>query len=551
MPFNTKFTPSQYQDRDQYNEHVLNERYATVKALRESYSHIYQELSNLRNNLQDYKAEQDNQPELATSEADRIRYNNEVENRYLALKSIQLNTSYPDEYGHTVRPFSENRASEQIRLHCHYMISGSHHFKQYHLAKTSCLELNQDNVGESIKDYDTTLDTDLMKAGTTPFTDVTFAAAVTTAQSCRASGASGLTNIVGSTGVFTTSATHGLVVGDKVFFSNVVHGIAVTSTINATNNLALNGTSITMASDASAIIKVNDVLYKEAAKTNKLGKVTAVSSDGLTITITASETANDYSAAAAPVFNAGPETDDSVDTYKNKEFFVLTVPSYTTFTVASTNGGAIVKPTNFNDSTYNATFEFRKYNEDQTVTFTMNSHSFATGDTTTLAGFTSTNGFDLLNGQSGTITKTSATVFTMSLKTFNIKDNSADASYAVATDVGNCDNALTIYFPFKKFYLNKLDATNSAAVYGNGSQTFKYSDNYVTDQTVLEGHIYLLKGTSDDELDGRQSASVLGRNVQNLENMIEIIANNANATEQALNRIVQIAELVGVEIDHA
>lgn len=468
MPFNTKFTPSQYQDRDQYNEHVLNERYATVKALRESYSHIYQELSNLRNNLQDYKAEQDNQPELATSAADRIRYNNEVENRYLALKSIQLNTSYPDEYGHTVRPFSENRASEQIRLHCHYMISGSHHFKQYHLAKTSCLELNQDNVGEAIKDYDTTVATDYMKAGTTPFTDVTFAAPDTS----RASAASAANNI-DVNGVFTTAAAHGLVVGDKVFFSQVTEG----------------GTT------------------------------------------------------------AGTE----ITNYEHKDFFVLTVPSTTTFTVSATNGGAVVNGalSTVGGSAGHNFFEFRKYNEDQTVTFTMNSHSFATGDTTTLAGFTSTNGFDLLNGQSGTVTVTNSTVFTMSLKTFSIKDNSVDTNYAVATDVGNCDNALTIYFPFKKFYLNKLDATNSAAVYGNGSQTFKYSDNYVTDQTVLEGHVYLLKGTSDDELDGRQSASVLGRNVQNLENMIEIIANNANATEQALNRIVQIAELVGVEINHA
>ena len=48
MPFNTKFTPSQYQDRDQYNESVLNESYATIKALRESYSHLYQEFTNLR-----------------------------------------------------------------------------------------------------------------------------------------------------------------------------------------------------------------------------------------------------------------------------------------------------------------------------------------------------------------------------------------------------------------------------------------------------------------------------------------------------------------------
>jgi hypothetical protein len=342
------------------------------------------------------------------------------------------------------------------------MISGSHHFKQYHLAKTSCLELNQDTVGEAIKDYDTTVDTDYMKAGTTPFTDVTFAAAATSRKSDDNS-----THRVTTAGVFTTSAAHSLVVGDKVFFSNVTT-------------------------------------------------------------------------------NGSGGNEDT--TYKNKTFFVLTVPTTTSFTVSLTNGGAVVGCT---QSTTGNTFEFRKYNEDETVTFTMNSHSFATGDTTTLAGFTSTNGFDLLNGQSGTVTVTSSTVFTMSLKTFNIKDNNADATYAVATDAGNCDNALTIYFPFKKFYLNKLDATNSAAVYGNGSQTFKYSDNYVTDQTVLEGHIYLLKGTSDDELDGRQTASVLGRNVQNLENMIEIVANNANATEQALNRIVEIAELLGVEINHA
>ena len=49
MPFNTKFTPSNYQDRDQYNESVLNESYTTVKSLRESYSNLYQEFTNLRN----------------------------------------------------------------------------------------------------------------------------------------------------------------------------------------------------------------------------------------------------------------------------------------------------------------------------------------------------------------------------------------------------------------------------------------------------------------------------------------------------------------------
>ena len=158
MPFNTKFTPSQYQDRDQYNEHVLNERYATVKALRESYSHLYQEFTTLRNNMQDFKGEQANQPELATSEADVNRYNNELENRYMAMKSIQLNTTYPNEYGHMVKPFSENVATEQIRLNCHYMISGSHMFKNYHLAKTSCINLAGDIVALDIKNELNTAD---------------------------------------------------------------------------------------------------------------------------------------------------------------------------------------------------------------------------------------------------------------------------------------------------------------------------------------------------------------------------------------------------------
>ena len=45
MPFNTKFKPAKYQDRDTYNTHVLNERYNTFKGLRESYALLYQEVA--------------------------------------------------------------------------------------------------------------------------------------------------------------------------------------------------------------------------------------------------------------------------------------------------------------------------------------------------------------------------------------------------------------------------------------------------------------------------------------------------------------------------
>lgn len=475
MPFNTKFTPSQYQDRDQYNEHVLNERYATVKALRESYSHIYQELSNLRNNLQDYKAEQDNQPELATSEADRIRYNNEVENRYLALKSIQLNTSYPDEYGHTVRPFSENKAAEQIRLHCHYMISGSHHFKQYHLAKTSCIELNQDTVGEKVKEYNSNAAN--MKTGNLHVTGFSITPA-TRAFNETTSG--GVANVLGNTGIFTTSAAHGLVLGDQLFCY-----ICTDDTVSSTT-----------------------------------------------------------------------ET-----TYKNKAFYVNSIPSTTTFTVSETLGGSTVADSTANtaaasgQSTKQAFSFFRRGDDEKVVLTMVAAHGLSVGDSVHLSGFKAAAGYDIFNGLTTTaVATTSGVTVSFNHDVFGLHQGTA---WAIATHAGEIDVGYEVFFPYKKIYLNKLDATNSSAVYGkdSSSQTFTYSDNYIEKGLdTVEGHIYVLtKGNtgSNAELDGRQSASVLGRNVQNLENMIEIIANNANATEQALNRIVQIAELVGVEINHA
>lgn len=471
MPFNTKFTPSQYQDRDQYNEHVLNERYATVKALRESYSHIYQELSNLRNNLQDYKAEQDNQPELATSEADRIRYNNEVENRYLALKSIQLNTSYPDEYGHTIRPFSENKAAEQLRLHCHYMISGSHHFKQYHLAKTSCIELNQDAVGEKVKEYNSNAAN--MKTGNLHVTDF---AITPTARAFNETTSLGVADALLQAGTFTTSADHGLVLGDQLF----------------------------------CYVCQDDT--------------------------------------------GGSLAD--VGTFKNKAFYVNSIPTTKKFTLSETLGGATVAPSETITAGKKQIFSFFRRGDNEKVVLTMvAAHGLSAGDSVHLSGFKAAAGYDIFNGlTTAAVATTSGVTVSFNYDVFGLHQGTA---WAIATHAGEIDVGYEVFFPYKKFYLNKLDATNSSAVYGkdSSSQTFTYSDNYIeTGLDTVEGHIYVLtKGNtgSNAELDGRQTASVLGRNIQNLENMIEIVANNANATEQSLNRIVQIAELVGVEINHA
>ena len=154
MVFIDRFTPLDYQNKSEYNQHVLTERYNAAKSLRESYSNMYQEVTLLRDSLQDYRAKQDNQPELQMSEEDRIRYNNMIEDRYLAIKSIQENTTYSSKYGNIVRPFLKNNAEEQIKLSCQYMLNGSRHLKQYHLGRVSGIRLAEvKKNGERLLDY--------------------------------------------------------------------------------------------------------------------------------------------------------------------------------------------------------------------------------------------------------------------------------------------------------------------------------------------------------------------------------------------------------------
>ena len=356
MPYNTKFTPSNYQDRDQYNEHVLNERYNTIKSLRESYSNLYQEFTNLRNNMQDFKGEQANIPDRAITTADVNRYNNELENRYLAVKSIQLNTTYPNEYGHMIKPFSTNSSAKQIRLNCHYMISGSHHFKNYHLAKTSCIELLNDETA--------------------------------------------------------TAIGYG---GDAV---------ATGTTLNNGGNLAADaGTSLTV-DGTSALTKfaVGDQVYTSVTRSTAT--------------------------------------------------FVGIVSSIT---------------------------------DANTIVLTTNNLVAVAEDT------------DLCNFGSQTLIQNDA----------------------------NAD----ITFDLRSFYINKLDATNTATTFGKNdqSQKFNYKDQYTLENILVpEGEFFLLQ----TQIDGKEAASLLGRNVENAEKILEILANNVNATEQSLNKIIEIAELVGVEINN-
>ena len=563
MPFNTKFTPSQYQDRDQYNENVLNERYVTVKALRESYSHIYQELANLRNNLQDYKSEQDNQPELATAESDRIRYNNEIENRYLALKSIQLNTSYPNEYGHTIRPFSENKASEQLRLHCNYIISGSHHFKQYHLAKTSCLELNQDTSGETIKEYNSNVVN--MKTGNLQVTGVSWTSSnaikITSADNAKKT----VTSIAqGANALFTTAAAHNLVVGDKIrvtatsntnnlaqIFNNEFFIVSTPSVTTFTISTTRGGTALDTSAGANMSGTAN-------LNTCVVAQIDHITSAGVFRSIAHGLNSGDviWFSEAANLDLDGANSSDITE-YKNKSFFIHSVPNVDTFTVSSELGGVAVTTSGVEAVAVSdmQIFTIFKKGSTETVTITCsNTHSLAVGNKVNVSGFKAVNGYDIFNGEEVTVIALNATNRTFNF-TFDIF-GFYETAWVLATHAGEVHIGYEVKFPYKKMYLNKLDAINSAAVYGDDSdsRTFTYSDNYIeSGLDTNEGHIYMItKGAfgSNAELDGRQTASVLGRNVQNLENMIEIVANNCNACEQSMNRIVQIAELTGVEINH-
>ena len=210
MVFIDKLTPSDYQDKNEYNNHVLTERYNTARSLRESYSNIYQEITFLRNCLQDFKGEQDNQPEFKTAESDRIRFNNLIEDKYLAIKSIQENTIYPSDYGHTVRPFIENNAAEQIRLSCQYIISGFRHMKQYYLGRTSCMTIDEEmRNGEEIYDFDSTKKLISNNAISIGIGDIT----------------------ISNQAVVTTSGNHNFKRGDKIF----IGGISEDSMININN----------------------------------------------------------------------------------------------------------------------------------------------------------------------------------------------------------------------------------------------------------------------------------------------------------------------------
>ena len=124
------------------------------------------------------------------------------------------------------------------------------------------------------------------------------------------------------------------------------------------------------------------------------------------------------------------------------------------------------------------------------------------------------------------------------------------SAYANKIRIGNGFIENVVKFNYKIFYLNLLDSVDEKKTYGDNSKVFTYSSEYFDEIDVKEGHIYMLSRLNKKiQLDGRQSASILGRNVQNCENILPILANNINICERALDRILDIARRLKVEIN--
>jgi hypothetical protein len=795
MVFIDRFTPTEFQNKNEFNQHVLTERYNTAKALRESYSQMYQEISNLRNNLQDYKGEQENHPELQMSEEDRIRYNNMIEDRYLALKTIQENTIYPSEYGHTVRPFSENDASEQIRLSCQYMISGSRHLKQYHLGRTSCMKIDEEmKDGDELLDYNSTSNYISNKADTLVINNIsrtTQAVLTTTSEHGFTRGQKifiggipeesmiNLNNqrfkvgeVISNTEFYlednncnkidstrfkeydsllkgyvlpdpdpscsgfnfiesiskdkdsalvTTKSNHHFKDGDFIKIRGVAdqHSELIQSTAvkvkNQTKILKDELTTFEITTPDEYVLqdsfKVGDTIWLSDTNTNvdrsllnNVGIVKYISTPNSIIfnqPIHQTASLNNYvfysslesKESIAQISRCTRECSDSIYvnyvtqipnnsylvaksrdshlpkiigvseysylTYSKAKFICNLEPGETNYVATSRDlssklieGSVIYSNDNFNSwvarvvsingdtrikgnlklenlSKYNLRncfiylskvklhhgtadnldkrdliFVLKSPNCNMQIVNNVNSqHTFLTvsdnprifknGDyifsvnplSNVYNGIIFYHGikfnhssyykFKIQGNQDITIPSSTnlykgdnlGSILNDRIFQIVYNDNKSfylldfdkkfvsteflSSSYNEKNQIGNGLIENILKFNYKKFYINKLDAVNEKLAYGDKCKKFTFDSNYVKNQLVLEGHIYLIpKMNNKNLLDGRQTASVLARNVNNCENILSILANNCNTCERALNRIVEIAKMVKIKIDY-
>jgi hypothetical protein len=121
-----KFIPDSNKSIPEQNKNNFQEKYNTILCLRDSYSNILNELTDLKNHLIDFIGEQSNLSLKNLNNSDRIRYNALLKDRYLALKMIHDTTVLEKDFGKDVYPFKESLdASSAINIDFNWISKGN------------------------------------------------------------------------------------------------------------------------------------------------------------------------------------------------------------------------------------------------------------------------------------------------------------------------------------------------------------------------------------------------------------------------------------------
>ena len=121
-----KFIPDSNKSIPEQNKNNFQEKYNTILCLRDSYSNILNELTDLKNHLIDFIGEQSNLSLKHLNNSDRIRYNALLKDRYLALKMIHDTTVLEKDFGKDVYPFKESLdASNAINIDFNWISKGN------------------------------------------------------------------------------------------------------------------------------------------------------------------------------------------------------------------------------------------------------------------------------------------------------------------------------------------------------------------------------------------------------------------------------------------